>query len=476
MLEAASAIEAIDLLAHNVQQAQQLVSRLLIDDGWNAIEVDKVVQGWILQGDYLLRSRSSESADFVVGNPPYIRLEDVPEVRMAAYRRSCNTMGGRADIYVGFYEKGLVSLKSDGKLAFICADRWMRNQYGRGLRQLIARQYSMDLALIMHDVDAFEDQVSAYPAITVISNRTQGTAIAADTRRSFSSAQAHEFASWTTSSNDQYVDTETYHAARLPHWFAGDDSWPSASPARLAMLEELSQRYQLLEDRRTGTRVGIGVATGADKIFITDRADLVETDRLLPLSMVRDTKTGIFEWNGSYLVNPWDSAGNLVDLTNYPRLASYFKRHASVLRKRHIAIKQPSRWYKTIDKVDPHLTAQPKLLLPDMKMTIHPVLDEGGYYPHHNLYFIVSDSWDLRVLGGLMLSKVAEAFVEAYAVKMRGGTLRFQAQYLRKIRVPNQDDIDESTCNALREAFEKRDSSAATEAALRAYGLDHLPD
>jgi hypothetical protein len=111
-----------------------------------------------------------------------------------------------------------------------------------------------------------------------------------------------------------------------------------------------------------------------------------------------------------------------------------------------------------------------------MKQVIHPVLDEGGLYPHHNLYFIVSDVWDLRVLGGLLLSKVAEAFVAAYAVKMRGGTLRFQAQYLRKIRVPDPAEINEETSTALAAAFERRDVQAATQAALRAYGLAELPD
>jgi len=175
-------------------------------------------------------------------------------------------------------------------------------------------------------------------------------------------------------------------------------------------------------------------------------------------------------------VNPWSPEGNLVSLADYPRMARYFARYGADLRKRYIAVKQPDRWYKTIDKVDHRLTARPKLLFPDMKLTIHPVLDEGGLYPHHNLYFIVSDVWDLRVLGGLLLSKVAEAFVSAYAVKMRGGTLRFQAQYLRKIRVPDPTAISETDRAALADAFDRRDVQAATTAALSAYGLTDLPE
>jgi adenine-specific DNA-methyltransferase len=478
LLDAVHAIEAFDLLDRNVQVSHDLVARQLLAAGWEPADVEKVVQAWIEQGDYLLREPSAHSADFVVGNPPYIRLEDVPDARMKAYRSACPTMGGRADIYIGFYEVALRSLKAGGRLGLICADRWMRNQYGRNLRELVTRQYSVDLVLTMHDVDAFHEQVSAYPAITIIRNAPQGPAIAADTTANFGAREAEQFRAWTTKTDQTLINAPSYHAARLPHWFPYDDSWPAASPARLAMLEELSDRCRLLEDTSTGTRVGIGIATGADNVFITHREDDadVEDDRLLPLAMVRDTTSGTLNWQGAYLVNPWDSGGGLVNLADYPRLARYFRRHGDALRKRYIATKQPDRWYKTIDKVDHRLTGCPKLLFPDMKLTIHPVLDHGGLYPHHNLYYIVSDVWDLRVLGGLLLSKVAEAFVSAYAVRMRGGTLRFQAQYLRKIRVPDPTGLSDEDRAALADAFDRRDVQAATTAALRAYGLTELPD
>lgn len=474
--EATDAIAAFDLLDRNVEASRERVVHQLHAEGWDSVGAQEAAHSWVRQGDYLLGTNDEQRADFVVGNPPYIRLEDVPDERMAAYRDSCVTMGGRADVYIGFYEVALRSLKPGGKLGFICADRWMRNQYGRKLRQLVTRRYSMDLVLAMHDVDAFHEQVSAYPAITVISNQPQGTAIAADTTHAFGETQAREFRSWTVDTTQTRTDTATYHAARLPHWFPGEDSWPAASPARLAMLEDISERFGLLEDKNTGTRVGIGIATGADKVFITDDEHLVERDRLLPMAMTRDTTTGDLDWRGTFLVNPWTARGELVDLAAYPRLAAYFRQHSDVLRKRYVAMKQPDRWYKTIDKVDHQLTRRSKLLFPDMKLTIHPVLDEGGLYPHHNLYFIVSDVWDLRVLGGLLLSKVAEAFVEAYAVKMRGGTLRFQAQYLRKIRVPDPADISEADRLALAEAFDKRDVQEATRAALRVYGISELPE
>ncbi|MFY1669238.1 Eco57I restriction-modification methylase domain-containing protein [Plantactinospora sp. WMMB334] len=476
LADAAQAIRAFDLREKNIHASRVLVTNRLLEEGWDAAGVEAVVDSWLAVGDYLLRPHLERAADFVVGNPPYLRIEDVPDSRMAAYRSSCHTMTGRADIYVGFYEVALRALRRGGKLGFICADRWMHNQYGKLLRQLVARHYSMDLVLRMHDVDAFHGQVSAYPAITVISNSAQRAAVVGDTGRGFGERQAEEFRAWVADSDTTTVETSVYRASRLTHWHAGGDSWPTASPARLAVLNDLEGRLRPLEDPATRTRVGIGVATGADRIFVTNDPETVEQDRLLPLAMVRDTASGKMTWGGSYLVNPWSPDGDLVDLADHPRLAAYLRRHQEVLRRRYIATRQPERWYKTIDKVDHRLCGRPKLLFPDMKQTIHPVLDSTGLYPHHNLYYIVSDDWDLRVLGGILLSRVAQAFVEAYAVRMRGGTLRFQAQYLRRIRVPSPSDIASDDRAVLADAFDRRDVATATQATLRAYGLSELPD
>ena len=89
-------------------------------------------------------------------------------------------------------------------------------------------------------------------------------------------------------------------------------------------------------------------------------------------------------------------------------------------------------------------------------------MDDGEFYPHHNLYFVTSTVWDLEVLGGLLLSEVANLFVGAYCVKMRGGCYRFQAQYLRRIRVPDPATWVSVNAERWRSPFTQRDVQAAT--------------
>lgn len=469
--DAVCSIRAFDLLEANAAIARKRVEQALARVDVDTAARMNLAESWVRSDDFLLSDEANEAADFVVGNPPYVRLEAVPEDRSAAYRRACPTMRGRSDLYVGFIEKGLRALRAGGVLGFIVADRWMRNQYGAGLRQLVAEGFDVRTVIAMHDVDAFERPVSAYPAVTVISRSPQGKAVVADTTADFGPSEAAALEEWVGSPVETSISSPAFTATRLTSWFPGDSLWPTGSPDQLRLLADLERRFPPLQDETTGTRVGIGVATGADRVFLTKDADLVEVDRLLPVVMARDTSTGEVKWSGTYLVNPWDD-GALVDLRRFPRLRDHFERHELELKRRYVARRDRSRWYRTIDKVEPGLQEKPKLLFPDLKAAIHPVLDDGGFYPHHNLYHVTSTEWPPEVLGGLLLSDIANFFVGAYCVRMRGGCYRFQAQYLRRIRLPELARLATHDADELADAFVRRDRVAATEVAIRAYGLD----
>jgi hypothetical protein len=472
-IDMSGALRAFDLSALNVERARKLAVIRLVDAGLSVADAEDLSRVWISQGDFLLQDDIG-SVDFVLGNPPYIRLENASPSLTSAYRETHKTMRGRSDVYVGFIEKGLRLLKRGAVLGFIVADRWMHNQYGAALRSLVAEQYSVEVVVEMHDTNAFEDRVSAYPAVTLIRRHKQRTAVLATADFRFGARSAKALHQWAKRGRSPVLEGTGFRAARLASWFPGGALWPSGTPAQLALLSDIERRFPPLEDTATGTRVGIGVATGADDVFITTDPECVESDRLLPLVMARDVSRGNVEWSGSMLVNPW-ADGQLVDLEHFPRLASFLGENERRLRARYVSLRRPETWYRTIDRVAPSLLAKAKLLVPDIKAASHPVIDTGKFYPHHNLYFVVSEYWDLQVLGGLMLSDIANLFVGAYCVKMRGGCYRFQAQYIRRVRVPHPSTISKRHARALALAFEQRDRAAATATAMKLYGIAELP-
>lgn len=464
--ECANSIVAFELSCNSANRSRQAVVNVLLSRGVETSTANGLAQTWVRAGDYLMDSMMIE-ADFVIGNPPYVRLEEIPEETALLYRQVYPTMYGRADIYIAFFEAALRQLREGGTCAFICADRWMRNHYGAELRKLVTSAYAVDMIVEMHNADAFDDEVDAYPAISILRRQAQGPVIVASAGPEVESIPTPKLASLLLDSlhgrNPALVDG--LKAARIDMWFEGSDPWACQSPEQLALLRRLEEGFAPLERY---AKVGIGVATGNDKVFITRDAHLVEPSRLLRLAMAKDISSGTMQWSGHYLIDPWNGEG-LVSLEKYPRLASYLMAHGTVLKKRHTAIKSAHAWYKTIDRVTHALTEKPKLYIADIRNTLEPVLDNGETYPHHNLYFIQSDVWDLEVLGGLLISAIGQFFVESYGVRMRGGYLRFQAQYLRRIRLPAPTLISPEQANSLRSAFCARDKDLATNIALEVY-------
>jgi hypothetical protein len=99
------------------------------------------------------------------------------------------------------------------------------------------------------------------------------------------------------------------------------------------------------------------------------------------------------------------------------------------------------------------------------------VYEGGKLYPHHNLYFVTSDDWDIHALQAVMRSGIARLFVSLYCTRMRGGYLRFQAQYLRKIRIPKWQDVSVDLRARLAQYAEVNDRHALNEIVSELYGL-----
>jgi hypothetical protein len=316
------------------------------------------------------------------------------------------------------------------------------------------------------DTEAFQDQVTTYPAITVITNEKSNL-----TRIAHRPAIDRKVLVNLVAELQQATLHEDSTVKAIDSVTAGSDPWILESSDQLNLVRRLERDFPLLEE--AGCKVGIGVATGADQVFIAPYDSLpVEAGRKLPLATTRDLTPKGIKWKGLGVLNPFTESGQLVSLEDYPKLAAYLSIHEASLKNRHVAAKNPTRWYRTIDRIDPALTGRPKLLIPDIKGEAQIVYEPGQLYPHHNLYYIVSDSWDLHALQAVLQSGIARLFVGIYSTKMRGGYLRFQAQYLRRIRLPHWKDVPETLKAKLISAGKQHDIESGNQAVFSLYQLN----
>jgi len=453
---------AVELHRASYDEARALVMTALCDKGVTAAQSTALCERWLRQGDFLLVPLEQEFTH-VIGNPPYVRQELIPDVLMVEYRRRFSTIFDRADIYVPFIERSLSLLAPSGNLGFICADRWIKNRYGGPLRQYVADNFHLKFFVDMVDTDAFLSDVMAYPAIVVIGREKSGVTRIAS-RPVIAADHLHSLAEAMTAPK-LGKDTRVTEVARV----AKDaEPWMLQAPDQLGLVRRIEAEYPTIEE--AGCKIGIGVATGADQVFIGNFEDLdVEPDRKLPLVMTRDILEGSVKWRGLGVINPFEPDGKLVSLKTYPKLAAYLERNGAAIKARHVSKKNPRGWYRTIDRIYPELTTVPKLLIPDIKGEAHIVYEPGKLYPHHNLYFVTATEWDLRALQTVLLSDVTRMFIALYSTKMRGGYLRFQAQYLRRLRVPHWRDVPTALRAELVKAGKSRDTAACNAVAAALY-------
>lgn len=378
--------------------------------------------------DFLLSHHLS--VDIIIGNPPYIRYEEIPEKVLSIYKSRFQSFYYRADMYVLFYEKTLRMLKRGGKHGFICSNRWMKNTYGKKLRNLVAKSFRMEKIIDLESVQAFQEEVCAYPSITFITNEQP----------------SHNILFCKINTLEE-LGHKAYTSLRLPY----TDDWTN-----MFIKQDFSQLRTIEEQ---GYHIGIGVATGKDSVFVSKYLKgSVEDELLLPCINAQNLKGDRMNWDGRYLLNPFDHNGQLIELTQYPKARHYLCQHFDELSKRHKAKKYPDRWYSTIDKIDKELLGKPKVLLPDLSGNRYLFVDKGEYYPQHNIYYITNGTLrEMKILAALLMSSPIREQLESITNHMNGGYARWQSQYLKKLRIPIVADISENRQNELLRYYESGD-------------------
>lgn len=380
----------------------------------------------IIVEDYLLAEHAP--VDIVIGNPPYIRYEQIPAKKLDVYKSRFATFYYRTDMYVLFFEHSLKQLNRGGKHCFICANRWMKNQYGKNLRGMVARYYNLTTIINMEGADAFDEEVLAYPAITLIEDRNGNDKL-------------------------KFAETKRVEELRMLKFCKlaapEDNDWSS-----VFNTVAQSSTFSLIEEQ--GFKIGIGVATGADNIFISNNIKgQVEDELLIPSLNARDLQGDTLQWGGRYLLNPYDANGRLIPLDAYPKAKKYLESHRERLSSRHKASKNPTAWYGTIDKISPSLQSQPKILLPDISGNSYVFVDDGEYYPLHNIYYIIGGTkQQLQLLAALLMSDFVRTQLNNVTNKMNGGYARWQCQHLRKLHIPTISAISSSLASTLLNCYQ----------------------
>ncbi|MBP3558564.1 MAG: N-6 DNA methylase [Thermoguttaceae bacterium] len=285
----------------------------------DAVALNFGVQGvhWnVVCADALTFHRWNGQIDFVVGNPPYVRVHNLG-ASFDAVKRFEFAQTGMTDLFLVFYELGLQMLNRRGVLAYITPSSYFNSVAGKRLREKIVADNLLAKLVVLKHRQVFD--ATTYSAITVLT----------PCREPGSATEYFEFS--------DVGDVLTLIERLTPADFCVDDKFYFSTRRNLRFLREIATFQPLQNAERFAVKNGF--ATLADSFFIGDAATFGFTDFTIP---VVKASTGVW----SRCLYPYDAAGRLLPwatLTNVAEVKRYYESACERLKQRSLI--NPVDWF-----------------------------------------------------------------------------------------------------------------------------------
>ena len=158
--------EISDIIQNNVfgiEKDEKIYKKAIsrLNDILEEYKIPKFEWKNLINGDTLTEwEKHKEKYDYVVGNPPFVRIHNIPE-RYRDIVKSFQFSDGMADLYVIFYEIGINMLGENGKLGFISPNAFIKNDSQKKFRDFLINNkyisaiYDFGASKIFPDADTY---------------------------------------------------------------------------------------------------------------------------------------------------------------------------------------------------------------------------------------------------------------------------------------------------------------------------------
>jgi len=162
-------IYGLDISDYTIDRAKILLTLLAVSKGEDIPEFKfNLFVGNALDFDWESKILNFSGFDTVVGNPPYVRAKNLDKNSKKLMTRWEVTKSGNPDLYIPFFEIGLLNLKETGILSFITVNTFKRSVNARNLREYFKKN-KLSVSIIDFGNQQIFDNKSTYTCIVSIS-------------------------------------------------------------------------------------------------------------------------------------------------------------------------------------------------------------------------------------------------------------------------------------------------------------------
>jgi hypothetical protein len=372
-----SRITAFELLESEAVRGRAKLVDLMSNHGLRRKDAVEIAAQWLRTADFLLEPLPSGSWTHVAGNPPYARWAKIPAGLRLAYEQALPAYLAKGDLFLPFLDRGIEALAPQGRLGFLCSNRWEFMQFGEGFRQTRLLEVRILENTQVDADDAYQRPVHIYPSVLIVQRRTK-----------------------------------------------------RAKPPAI-------KRTRTLVD--AGFEVRVGPALGCTDAYVLHGEDnaVIEAELLAPWLAASEVGEGEVRSQGNRIICLYDDDGRLRDLAEFPLAEARLRGFEKRLRARSIVRTQKAVWYRPIDRVYAAAWRPPKLLVPELAKVPRLALDTTGAVPSHGIYaiFAKADGANLDDLRERLADGGLKHALDTRAPRVKGGYMRCYKRFLEAIEV-----------------------------------------
>ena len=433
----------------------------------------------------------ADGFDIVIGNPPYIQLQN-NSGELAKLYEDCgySTFARTGDIYCLFYERGWQLLKEGGYLCYITSNKWMRAGYGDKTRGFFANKTNPMLLIDFAGVKIFESAtVDTNILLFSKSDNLHKTLCAVTNKQNKDSVNnLSDF----VRQQDIICD------------FSTSDSWVVLSPIEQSIKKKIEAVGTPLKD--WDIQINYGIKTGCNEAFIIStekRKEILDNcqtederkrtaELIRPILRGRDIKRYSHEWANLWLIYiPWhfpyqfdetiqgaSTKAEEAFKLQYPAVYSHMLQYKESLLKRNKAEtgiryewyamqRWGAKYWEDFNK--------PKIMYPNMTKYIPFYYDEKGFY-QNDKSFMITGNFVAYLTAFLNSSLFKFCFLNNFP-ELQGGTRELRKIFFDKIPVLQvTKEINDSFISKINDIQEKYTTQKAMEIDAMLFELYRLTE